>query len=173
MVALIKERIPLLSPLCWWYNIWWSYALPPLHYAPFLPFVKCHILSSGHWNWCHSRWVQHDIHSLLVGRYNVFRVQPVMPQFANESSEWTPFLSLSLSLALQSIDLTLISSDDGSVGINQMQYGLVISVMGLTRLFMNVPAGLWTDRYGRKFTLVGGPTIAALGTLIMSRFAMK
>merc|ERR1719242_94256 len=40
--------------------------------------------------------------------------------------------------------------------------------MGLTRLAMNVPAGLWTDRYGRRATLVGGPVIASIGTLIMS-----
>eukprot|EP01083_Nonionella_stella_P197243 725342_1 len=65
-------------------------------------------------------------------------ILPVMPQFANE------------------------------IGINTMQYGLVISVMGVTRLLMNVPAGLITDKFGRKSTLVGGPVISALGTLIIA-----
>eukprot|EP01084_Bolivina_argentea_P224101 379021_1 len=49
-----------------------------------------------------------------------------------------------------------------------MQYGMIISVMGVTRLIMNVPAGLLTDRFGRKSTLVGGPIISAIGTLFMA-----
>ena len=63
-------------------------------------------------------------------------ILPVMPQFANE------------------------------IGINTMQYGLVISVMGITRLICNIPAGVITDKFGRKSTLVGGPIISALGMLI-------
>ena len=65
-------------------------------------------------------------------------ILPVMPQFANE------------------------------IGLNTMQYGLVISVMGITRLLMNVPAAMLTDQFGRKSTLVGGPIISALGTLIIA-----
>eukprot|EP00485_Elphidium_margaritaceum_P013094 CAMPEP_0202694520 /NCGR_PEP_ID=MMETSP1385-20130828/8362_1 /ASSEMBLY_ACC=CAM_ASM_000861 /TAXON_ID=933848 /ORGANISM="Elphidium margaritaceum" /LENGTH=535 /DNA_ID=CAMNT_0049350383 /DNA_START=17 /DNA_END=1624 /DNA_ORIENTATION=+ len=65
-------------------------------------------------------------------------ILPVMPQFANE------------------------------IGINTMQYGMVISVMGITRLVMNIPAAHITDKFGRKSTLVGGPLISSLGTLIIA-----
>eukprot|EP01083_Nonionella_stella_P057671 151304_1 len=40
------------------------------------------------------------------------------------------------------------------MNINSMQYGFVMSITSITRLVINIPAGLLTDTFGRKFTLV-------------------
>ena len=49
------------------------------------------------------------------------------------------------------------------LGLSSQDFGLVISIVGLTRLLLNVPAAWLTDRYGRRFTLLGGPALSALG----------
>lgn len=62
-------------------------------------------------------------------------VMPVMPMFASE------------------------------LGINTVQYGMLVSVMGLTRLLFNVPAAMAADRLGRKPLLAGGPLLSAVGMI--------
>lgn len=41
--------------------------------------------------------------------------------------------------------------------------GLTFTAFGLARLLLNIPAGIWADRRGRRFLLVGGPLITAVG----------
>ncbi len=41
--------------------------------------------------------------------------------------------------------------------------GLTFTAFGLARLLLNIPAGIWADRKGRRFLLVGGPLITAIG----------
>lgn len=75
--------------------------------------------------------------SSFIGGIGMGVVLPILPQLANE------------------------------VGINTMQYGLVFAVSGLARLATNIPAGVISDKFGRKSTLVGGPVLSALGTFMM------
>ncbi len=56
--------------------------------------------------------------------------------------------------------LPLFARDFG-VGVTQV--GLTIGAFGLARMLLNVPAGIWADRHGRRFLLVGGPLITAVG----------
>lgn len=49
------------------------------------------------------------------------------------------------------------------IGINTLQYGLVISVMGWTRLLFNIPSAYCADRYGRRPLLIGGPFLTSIG----------
>lgn len=43
--------------------------------------------------------------------------------------------------------------------------GLTFTAFGLARLLLNIPAGIWADRRGRRFLLVGGPIITSIGMI--------
>ena len=43
--------------------------------------------------------------------------------------------------------------------------GLTFTSFGLARLLLNVPAGIWADRFGRRSLLVGGPLLTAAGMI--------
>jgi MFS family permease len=48
-------------------------------------------------------------------------------------------------------------------GVSTAVVGLTFTAFGLARLALNVPAGMWADRAGRRFLLVGGPIITSVG----------
>ncbi len=48
-------------------------------------------------------------------------------------------------------------------GVSAAVVGLTFTAFGLARLLLNIPAGIWADRRGRRFLLVGGPLITAVG----------
>ncbi len=50
-------------------------------------------------------------------------------------------------------------------GVGAAVVGLTFTAFGLARLLLNIPAGLWADRRGRRFLLVGGPLITAIGMI--------
>ena len=50
-------------------------------------------------------------------------------------------------------------------GVSSAEIALTLTSFGLARLVLNVPMGIAADRYGRRFLLVSGPFIAALGML--------
>ncbi len=50
--------------------------------------------------------------------------------------------------------------------VSAAMVGATISVFGLARLLLNLPAGLLSDRFGRRILLVGGPAITALGSFL-------
>ncbi len=50
-------------------------------------------------------------------------------------------------------------------GVSAAVVGLTFTTFGLARLLLNVPAGIWADRAGRRVLLVGGPLITAVGMI--------
>lgn len=48
-------------------------------------------------------------------------------------------------------------------GVGAAAIGLTLTTFGLARLVLNIPMGIAADRYGRRFLLVSGPLIAAIG----------
>lgn len=50
-------------------------------------------------------------------------------------------------------------------GVSTAVVGLTITAFGLARLLLNVPAGLWADRAGRRVLLIGGPLVTAVGMI--------
>ncbi len=48
-------------------------------------------------------------------------------------------------------------------GVSTAVVGLTLTAFGLARLVLNIPAGWWADRAGRRFLLVGGPLVTAVG----------
>ena len=56
-----------------------------------------------------------------------------------------------------------IYADD--FGVSTAVVGLTITSFGLARLLLNVPAGLWADRAGRRVLLIGGPLLTAIGMI--------
>ncbi len=53
-----------------------------------------------------------------------------------------------------------------SFGVSAAQVGLTIAAFGLARLFLNIPVGLASDRFGRRLVLVGGPLVVAVGSVL-------
>ena len=51
-------------------------------------------------------------------------------------------------------------------GVSATLVGATISVFGLARMLLNLPAGFLSDKYGRRLLLVGGPVIVALGSFL-------
>ncbi len=51
-------------------------------------------------------------------------------------------------------------------GVSSAFIGLSISVFGLARMLLNLPAGFLSDRFGRRLLLVGGPVITAFGSFL-------
>ena len=48
-------------------------------------------------------------------------------------------------------------------GVSVAMVGMTISVFGLARMLLNLPAGLLSDRFGRQMLLWGGASITSLG----------
>ena len=55
-------------------------------------------------------------------------------------------------------------------GVSAAMIGASISVFGFARMLLNLPAGMLSDRFGRRLLLVAGPAITAVGS-ILSAFA--
>lgn len=52
-----------------------------------------------------------------------------------------------------------------SFGVGAAAVGSLVMVFGIARMVVNIPAGQWTDRFGRKRLLVVGPLINAVGAV--------
>lgn len=50
-------------------------------------------------------------------------------------------------------------------GVSDAALGLVITVFGIGRLLIDIPAGLLADKLGRKVLMVGGPLLIAVGSI--------
>src|SRR5690554_3754354 len=47
-------------------------------------------------------------------------------------------------------------------GVSVAAVGVVVAAFGLARLILNVPLGWLSDRWGRRFLLVGGPLVVSV-----------
>lgn len=52
-----------------------------------------------------------------------------------------------------------------SFGVGAAAVGSLVMVFGIARMIVNVPAGQWTERFGRKRLLVIGPLLNAVGAV--------
>src|SRR5690625_2363209 len=52
-----------------------------------------------------------------------------------------------------------------SFGVGAAAVGSLVMVFGIARIVVNIPAGQWTDKFGRKRMLVLGPLLNAAGAL--------
>ncbi|HEX7069552.1 MAG TPA: MFS transporter [Rhodothermales bacterium] len=52
-----------------------------------------------------------------------------------------------------------------SFGVGAAAVGSLVTVFGIARMLINIPAGQWTDRFGRKGLLVAGPLLTATGAV--------
>lgn len=52
-----------------------------------------------------------------------------------------------------------------SLSVSLASVGLALGIFGLARLVFNVPIGLFSDRFGRRPVLIGGPLVVAAGML--------
>lgn len=52
-----------------------------------------------------------------------------------------------------------------SFGVGAAAVGSLVMVFGIARMVVNIPAGQWTERFGRKRLLVAGPLINAVGAV--------
>jgi MFS family permease len=48
-------------------------------------------------------------------------------------------------------------------GVSTAMVGLTMTAFALSRLVLNIPLGLASDRYGRRILLIGGPIVTAVG----------
>lgn len=72
-----------------------------------------------------------------VRMLGLFMILPILPLFANELSNATPFL-----------------------------VGLTIGIYGLTQAVLQIPLGLLSDRIGRKPVIIGGLIVFMLGSIL-------
>ncbi|MEM7339445.1 MAG: MFS transporter [Actinomycetota bacterium] len=73
--------------------------------------------------------------------------------------------STSLVMAGQGVVSPVLPFYARDFGVSTAVVGLTFTAFGLARLVLNVPAGLWADRAGRRVLLVGGPILTAIGMI--------
>ena len=57
---------------------------------------------------------------------------------------------------------------DQEFNVNRTQVGLAVGLFGVGRIFVSLPAGYLTQRYGRRFVLILGAAINALGAFMVA-----
>jgi len=70
-----------------------------------------------------------------------------------------------LVMAGQGIVAPILPLFADNFGASAALVGLTFTAFGLARLLLNIPAGIWADRRGRRFLLIGGPLLTAVGML--------
>ena len=81
------------------------------------------------------------------------------------------FLCISIfagSLGMGVISPVLPLFVDQEFGVSRTQVGLAIGLFGVGRIFVSLPAGYLTQRIGRRFVLILGTAINALGAFMVA-----
>jgi MFS family permease len=72
-------------------------------------------------------------------------------------------ISTVLVMAGQGVISPILPLYADSFGVSTAMVGATVTAFGLARLVTNVPAGIFADRRGRRFLLIGGPLVTAVG----------
>ncbi len=64
------------------------------------------------------------------------------------------------------IIMPLMPAISRELNISHGEFGIVVSVMGFTRILANIPASFAAEKFGRRPCLVGGPFISSTGMLL-------
>ena len=72
-------------------------------------------------------------------------------------------ISTVLVMAGQGVIAPILPAFALDFGVSTAMVGLTMTAFALSRMVLNIPLGLASDRYGRRLLLVGGPLVTALG----------
>ena len=72
-------------------------------------------------------------------------------------------LSTVLVMAGQGVVAPILPVFAQDFGVSTAMVGLTMTAFALSRLVLNIPLGLASDRYGRRILLIGGPLVTAVG----------
>jgi MFS family permease len=91
-----------------------------------------------------------------TGFFGLLRAQPAL----------VPLFSL-VSFVMMGMGMVapVLSFYAESFGVPATAVGLMITVFGLARLAVDIPAGILSERYGRRLLLFGGPLVLAVASL--------
>ena len=72
-------------------------------------------------------------------------------------------ISTVLVMAGQGVVAPILPKFAQDFGVSTAMVGLTMTAFALSRMILNIPLGLASDRYGRRILLIGGPIVTAIG----------
>jgi len=95
----------------------------------------------------------------------------IVLQYKSLFSEKPGFLTICVATAISflgvAIVMPILPIFTKEFGVGAAAIGLVVGIYGMARLFLNLPAGLLSQRFGRRVMMGGGLMLCAVGTGFM------